>query len=246
MSMAEWYDKHYFFCDEYGGKEFTDERTGEKKAFGYAQGGLWNFKGILDKLIALCGKPDSVLDIGAGCGGFVATCNSMDIEASGLEFSQYAVDNAILNAKPFLKFWNIEQTPWPVTHQYDWVTAIDLFEHLFADRVEEVIKEVKRVAKKFIIAKICTAQRPHEVWAARRASLEQVLAQAKSEGFEWLIVSGHVNSQFPNYWLEKCVDNNWKQRSDLAERLKVDLKLPDDWRATLILKNYSYDLEEEI
>lgn len=243
MAMEKWYDLNYFFAEKYGGKRYKDS-TGQEKTFGYTKGGLWNFQGILDKLISLLGKPQSILDVGAGCGGFVATCKANGIEALGLEFSQCAIDNAIMDSRPLLVKWDVENTPWePVTRQYDWVTAIDLFEHLFSERANDVIREAKRVASKYIIAKICTAQRPHEVWSAKRASLDEVLDQAKSEGFEWLVVSGHVNSQFPDYWLKKFVDKEWRYREDLSRRFKVELNLPEDWRCTPILKRYSYDLE---
>jgi len=241
--MQKHYDKNYFFADKYGGKQYTDP-SGKIKEFGYAQGGLWNFQGILDKLTELLGYPHSVLDLGAGCGGWVATCIKNGIETLGLEFSQYAIDNAILGAKPYLKHCDVEQTPWSIDRQYDWVTAIDLFEHLFADKVDEVIRECKRVAKRYIIAKICTAQRPHEVWSAKRATYEQVYEQAKTEGYEWLIVSGHVNSQFPEYWRNKFQDEKWKIRDDLAERFKRELTLPEDWRCTIIAENTCWFEEE--
>jgi len=242
MTMAEYYDEHYYFADRVGGKKYVDSAR-QKKTFGYTSGGLWNFQGILNKLISLLGKPQSVLDIATGCGGFVATCKANGIDALGLEFSQCAIDNAVLDSRPLLVKWDIEDQPWPVTHKYDWVTFIDVFEHLFAERVDAVIKEAKRVAAKYIIAKICTAQRPHEEWSAKRTSLDDVLEQAKREGFEWLVVSGHVNSQFPDYWLKKFVDKQWRYREDLARRFRVDLNLPEDWRTTLIMKKYSYDLE---
>jgi len=242
MTMAEHYGEEYFFAERKGGKRYIDS-AGQEKTFGYTSGGLWNFQGILNKLISLLGKPQSVLDLGAGCGGFVATCKANGIETLGLEFSQCAIDNAILDSRSLIVKWDVEDTPWPVTQKYTWVTFIDVFEHLFAEHVDDVIKEAKRVAAKYVIAKICTAQRPHEVWSAKRTSLDEVLAQAKREGFEWLVVSGHVNSQFPDYWLKKFVDKQWRYREDLARRFKVDLNLPEDWRTTLILRNYSYDLE---
>jgi ubiquinone/menaquinone biosynthesis C-methylase UbiE len=241
--MQKHYDKNYFFADKYGGKQYTDP-SGKIKEFGYAQGGLWNFQSILDKLTELLGYPQSVLDAGAGCGGFVATCNANGIEALGLEFSQYAIDNAVMGASKYLKRHDLEQIPWPVDKQYDWLTAIDVFEHLFADKVDQVIAECKRVAKKWIIAKICTAQRPHEVWSAKRATYEQVYEQAKTEGYEWLIVSGHVNSQFPEYWRNKFQDEKWKIRDDLAERFKRELTLPEDWRCTIIAENSCWFEEE--
>lgn len=217
------------------------DAEGKEHEFGYYAGGIWNFQGILDELCYLLGKPESVLDIGSGCGGFVATCAKNGIEALGLEFSQYAIDNAVMDSKPLLRKWDVEETPWPVNHQYDWVTCWDLFEHLFADKADEVIRECKRVAKGYILAKICTAQRPHEVWSAKRASYEEVLAQAKREGYEWLVVSGHVTSAWPTFWREKFEDRDWRLRDDLAERFKVALNLPEDWRTALILKNYSYE-----
>lgn len=242
--MEPHYERQYFFAEKYGFKKFKrpDGSTGE---FGYTHGGMWSFDKILHKLIELLGVPQSVLDIGAGCGGWVATLNNYGIEALGLEFSQYAIDNAILGAQKYLKKWDVEQTPWPVERKYDWVTAIDLFEHLFADKVDSVIAECKRVAKKWIVAKICSAQKPEEVYAAKRmATYEETYAQAVKDGFEWLIVSGHVNSQLPQYWREKFQDGKWRLRDDLAEKLKKDLALPDDWRCTIIAENTRWFQEE--
>lgn len=253
MVMEPHYDQHYFYADLFGGKKYVDS-AGQQKTFGYAQGGMWSFQKILDKLMEILGNPRSVLDVGAGCGGFVATCNANWIEAVGLEFSQYAIDHAILGGEKYLKHWDLEETPWMITNEgkgyfvtvpiedssYDWVTAIDLFEHLFDDKIDQVIAETKRVTRRWIIAKICTAQRPHEVWAAKRGSYEEVLDQAKKEGFEWLIVSGHVNSQPADYWRAKFGDKEWRLRDDLAEKFKKDLKLPEDWRCTLICERLDW------
>jgi SAM-dependent methyltransferase len=243
--MEKWYDESYFFSERHGGKRWTDAE-GKPHEFGYTHGGLWNFDGIIRKLIELLGTPESVLDIGAGTGGLVATLNDrFFIPALGLEFSGYAIDNAVMGAGKYLKRWDLEDIPWEVYGNsvadglciFDWVTAIDLFEHLFADKVDSVVAETKRRARRWIVAKICTAQLPHEVWCARRGTYEEVLAQAKAEGYEWLVVSGHVNSQFPQYWREKFQDDEWRLRDDLAERLKKELCLPDDWRCTLILES---------
>lgn len=241
--MEHHYDSHYFFADKYGPKKYT-RPDGSMGTFGYTQGGLWGFQRILDKLIELLGAPQSVLDLGSGCGGLVATLNNNYIEALGLEFSQYAIDNAVMDARKYLKHWDLEKTPWPVEKQYDWVTAIDLYEHVFLEDVDRIIAETKRVARRWIIAKIYTAQLQHEVWAAQKASYEEVLAQAKAEGFEWLVVSGHVNSQFPQYWREKFQDDKWQLRDDLSERFKRDLHLPEDWRCTILLENTRYFEEE--
>ena len=237
MVMEPHYDGAYFFAERFGGKRYR-RPDGTEAVFGYTHGGTWSFDKILHKLIELLGVPESVLDIGAGCGGWVATLNSYGIEALGLEFSQYAIDNAILGAKPYLVKWDLEQVPWPVEKRFDWVTAIDLFEHLFADKVDSVVAEAKRVARKWIIAKICTAQKPEEVYAAKRLpTYEETYAQAVKDGFEWLIVSGHVNSQFPEYWRSKFEGGEWRLRDDLAERFRKELKLPEDWRTTLIVQN---------
>lgn len=263
--MEKHYDKHYFFADKFGGKRWVDAE-GKEHEFGYYAGGMWEYEKLLYKLIELLGTPESVLDLGAGCGGWVATLNKNLIEAYGLEFSEYALDNAILGSRKYLVKWNLERVPWHLDlippelelgpgssdfiikegnlRIHDWITAIDLFEHLFDDRIDEVIAETKRRAGRWIVAKICTAQLPHEVWAARRGTYEEVLAQAKAEGKEWLVVSGHVNCQWPSYWEKKFVDKDWKLRPDLSERFKRELKLPEDWRTTIILEKLNWFEEE--
>ena len=241
--MEAHYNQNYFFAEKTGGVIYTDS-AGQKREFGYRQGGLWNFQSLIDKLIELLGLPETLLDAGCGCGGFPATANNNGIKSIGLEFSQYAIDHAILGAEKCIIKGDVEQPPWPVVRQFDWVTFIDVFEHLFEDRVDSVIAEAKKKAKKYIIAKICTAQLPREVWSAKRASYEQVIEQAKREGFEWLIASGHVTCQPPEWWLKKFEDENWVHRADLAEKLRRELHLPEDWRTTIILENVTQKKEE--
>jgi len=242
--MQPLYGPKYFFAEKYGFIKYR-RPNGSIGEFGYTHGGRWDFQAVLDKLIELLGFPESVLDIGAGTGGFVATCNMNGIEAIGLEFSQYAIDNAILGAKKYLKRWDVTNVPWPVDQKYDWLVSIDLFEHIFDEDVDKVIAECKRVARKWIIAKICTAQKPEEVYAAPKlGSYEEVYRKAVEDGFEWLIVSGHVNSQFPEYWREKFEDDRWKIRDDLAEKFRRDLNLPEDWRCTLFVENTKWFEEE--
>lgn len=238
MVMEQHYNENYFYAEKYGGKRYIDS-AGQPKQFGYAAGGLWGFQGILDELIKLLKFPNGgVLDIGAGCGGFVATMQANHIPAVGFEFSKYAIEHAILGGEKYLVQRDLEDTPWPIDdYSVEWVTAIDLFEHLFSDKIGEIISEAKRVARRWIIAKICTAKLPSEVWVAKRASYEEVLAQAKREGFEWLVVSGHVTGETPQWWIDKFVDEDWKVREDLADKMRRDLNLPDDWRCTLILEN---------
>lgn len=233
--MEAHYDERYYFSERFGGKMYVDS-AGQKREFGYRQGGLWNFQSLLDKLIELLGLPESIIDGGSGCGGLIATANNNGIKGVGLEFSQVAIDNAIMNAGKYLKKWDLAQTPWPV-EQHDWVLMIDLMEHLFQDDVDQVIAEAKKKAKKYIVAKICTAQLPREIWNAKKASYEEVYAQAKREGFEWLVASGHVTCQPPEWWINKFVDSNWVYRADLAEKLRRELHLPEDWRTTIILEN---------
>lgn len=233
--MERHYSENYFFSERKGGKTWTD-KDGKVHEFGYMAGGIWNFNTVINKLIELLGKPKSVIDLGAGCGGLVGTLNAMGIDAIGLEFSKFALENAVLGARKYLCLHDVNETPWPVKDKYDWTTMIDLPEHIFESRIVSVIAEAKRVTKRFIVAKICTAQFPHEVWAAKEDTLESVLAQGHREGYDWLTVSGHVNSQVPEYWRKKFEDERWKIRDDLSIRLRHELNLPDDWRTTLIVE----------
>jgi hypothetical protein len=236
--MEKFYDKHYFHPFKYGGVKYRDS-SGERE-FCFNSGTVNGWEGLLHKLIKLLSPPESVLDVGAGLGTFVQACLLNDIDAVALEFSEYAFKHK--NPIIPMVLWDIAETPWPVSKRYDWIAAIDVFEHLFDVDVDAVIREMKRVAKRFIIAKICTAQAPHEVWAAKKQSYPAVLDQAKLDGFEWLLASGHVNSQFPAYWLHKLEDEKWKQRDDLANEFKK--KLPVDWRTTIILENTNWYEEE--
>lgn len=236
--MEKHYDESYFYAERHGGKKYEERGGGSEKQFGYFGGGLWNYQGLFDRLVELLGRPRSVLDIGSGTGGFPLTINRNGVKTLGLEFSEYAVTHGPPGARKYLKKWDLEDTPWPVDQeQYDWVTAIDLFEHLLEDRVEDIVRETKKRAKRYIIAKICTAQNPSEVWAADRGTYREIMDQAKREGYDWLTASGHVNSQLPQYWVNLFEDEEWEYRKDLANSFRVrGLRLPQDWRTTLIME----------
>ena len=236
--MSVHYDEAYFHIERTGGKKWVDAQ-GKTQSFGYAYGGAWNYQSILHKLMQLLGTPKNMLDVGSGTGGFAATARTNKIDAEALDFSEFAVKNAAM--PNLVKQWDLSETPWPVETGFTWVTMIDLLEHIFHVDAEKIVSEAKRLSNGFIVAKICTAQGNHEVWAAPKASYEEVMKQAKREEKMWLAISGHVNSQYPEYWRNMFQDENWNIRDDLSRQFVNDLSLPEDWRTTLIVERTVLD-----
>ena len=95
-----------------------------------------------------------VLDVGCGKGFLLK--DFLDcipgIEVSGIDVSEYAIANAMPEAKPFLKTGNAIQLDFP-RDTFDLVLSINTLHNLRLPELESALKEIERVAKggKYIV-----------------------------------------------------------------------------------------------
>jgi SAM-dependent methyltransferase len=94
-------------------------------------------------------KPgDKVLDIGCGKAfllfEFTRACPG--IEIAGLDISQYGIDHAKEEARPFLRHGNATRLPWPDDH-FDLVISINTFHNLQVFELDQALREMQRVGK---------------------------------------------------------------------------------------------------
>ncbi|OGK64666.1 hypothetical protein A2262_02090 [Candidatus Roizmanbacteria bacterium RIFOXYA2_FULL_41_8] len=149
MSSA-FYDRQYYL--------------GEKGEYRYV-GGINKAKEILFKLanwyralyIKLQFNPKTLLDVGCGTGELVHNLRLLGVDARGVELSPDALAMARDNVKPFLSQGDAEKLPFK-NNSFEMVISIDVLEHLERSKLQKVVNETVRVAKKAVLHKIFTQE----------------------------------------------------------------------------------------
>lgn len=95
----------------------------------------------------------SVLDMGAGNGAFLKVLEARggSMKLSGLERSAMAIDSAVCDAA--IVSGTLETVPFE-DHSVDVVSALDVVEHLPFGVYEQALKEIQRVARKYILINV--------------------------------------------------------------------------------------------
>ncbi|HEX2039535.1 MAG TPA: methyltransferase domain-containing protein [Acidimicrobiales bacterium] len=94
------------------------------------------------------------LDVGCALGYVVEALRELGVEAEGTDISQWAVDHAAPGARGHV-FWGnlLHRLPVP-DGRYDLVTALETLEHLPPDVIPAALRELRRVAKSYVVATI--------------------------------------------------------------------------------------------
>lgn len=91
----------------------------------------------------------TVLDIGCGKGfllyDLMQTVPGLNVV--GLDISQYAIDHAKEEVKPFLKQGNAAKLPFP-DHSFDLILSINTLHNLYCYELDTALREIERVGKK--------------------------------------------------------------------------------------------------
>jgi protein-L-isoaspartate(D-aspartate) O-methyltransferase len=95
-------------------------------------------------------KPgDRILDIGCGKAFLLYEFTQVvpGIEVAGIDISEYAIDHAKPEIKPYLQVGNCTHLPWE-NETFDFVYSINTFHNLTIEELECAVKEMERVGKK--------------------------------------------------------------------------------------------------
>lgn len=129
------------------GKDYWD---GDRKYGygGYKYDGRW--KAVAEAMIAHYGlKPGcSILDVGCGKGFLLYEFTQLlpGCTVAGLDLSEYAIENAKPEVKPFLKVGNAVKLPYP-DKSFDFVYSITTFHNLYNYELRKALQEVERVGR---------------------------------------------------------------------------------------------------
>jgi len=135
------------------GKDYFD---GDRKYGygGYKYDGRW--RPFAEKLIAHYRlKPGNrVLDIGCGKGFLVHDFRQAmpGLEVTGIDISEYAIANAMPEAKPYVKVGNAVELPFP-DKRFDLVVSINTLHNLYVFQLKKALQEIERVGSshKYIV-----------------------------------------------------------------------------------------------
>lgn len=131
------------------GKEFFD---GERK---YGYGGYYYHPrfwtgviGDFQKHYGLTSK-SSVLDVGCGKGFMLYDFQRLipGITIAGIDISDYAIEHALVEVKPYLRIGNAKKLPYK-DKSFDLVISINTVHNLPFGECKEAIREIQRVTKK--------------------------------------------------------------------------------------------------
>ncbi len=138
---AEFYDANYF---ENG------PGSGKSSYRGYN----WNL-GFLIIAIGLRNyfEPQKVLDVGCAKGFLVSCLRKINVEAYGVDISDYALAKAELSCQPFLSKASATNLAAFGDGEFDLVLCYDILEHLDPEEITQALREVCRISHKWVTMK---------------------------------------------------------------------------------------------
>lgn len=93
-------------------------------------------------------KPgDRILDIGCGKAFLLYEFTQAvpGIEVAGIDISEYGIEHAKEEVRPFLKLGTADDLPWP-DNSFDFVYSINTFHNLRAPELKRALQEMERVS----------------------------------------------------------------------------------------------------
>lgn len=88
----------------------------------------------LAKFLLIRTKPKTHIDVGCALGMLVSAMRDMGVESYGIDGSSYAIENAIVPARRFVKNLSIQDLdPSNIGQRYDLVTCVEVVEHIPAE-----------------------------------------------------------------------------------------------------------------
>jgi len=92
---------------------------------------------------------ENALDVGCGYGFLVNKLREEKVDAYGIDVSTAAVARSPV--KKFLKVMDVKSND---SNKFELVTCFDLLEHLFIEEIFKAVKQINRVASKYILIRL--------------------------------------------------------------------------------------------
>jgi len=226
----QYYGEEYFAGSK-GGLRYLTESGQMKQWSYYNPDGEWlGAKPIMEAIKSLL-NPKNMLDIGCGRGTFTAYAKEAGIDATGIDFSRWAIEHSYARAKGLIRLGDIRNIEFP-DQSFDLAFCTDIMEHIYEEDLDKAVNEIQRVAKKWIFYNIgSTMTEDSEYFVLKRGEVPPVHWQGTA-------VAGHVNVRPPSYWRKKVANENWRLRDDLVQKFRelVPREVLRNWVTIIIVE----------
>src|SRR5215218_3957596 len=96
------------------------------------------FNSFADRIVRDIG-PATALDAGCALGFLVEGLRARGVDAYGVDFSEYAIENAHADVRPYLSVALLTD---PLPRRYDLITCIEVLEHLSPEDADKAIENL--------------------------------------------------------------------------------------------------------
>jgi len=147
---------------------------------------------------------DTMLDVGCGGGDFARRMMRRGLDAYGCDVSEYALDNVVPEMRDRVAYCDITQAPkvLPCRHtmdhlpaKYDFVTSLDLMEHLYPEDLDATFDWICSKTQRKLFLLVATVDTDKQ---------EFIHVKGTPIPLEWeaTAVSGHVHVRHFEWWVK--------------------------------------------
>lgn len=146
-------------------------------------------KHIVDKF-----KPSTSLDVGCAKGYLVNSLVELGVDSRGIDPSKYALSNVHPNIKDKFLLGMAQSIPFPENH-FDVVTCFDVLEHIPKKDISNVLKEMLRVSKQWLVIRVVTKELENDIDLHHEPiqSIDWWHKQIKSAGAEIVPIEDYID-----------------------------------------------------
>jgi len=225
---SDYYSEEYFVGRKGGLWYIT--ANGKIKQWSYFNPrGEWEGAKPVMEAIKTIFNPKNLLDVGCGRGTFCAYAKNVGIDAVGIDFSKWAIENPYPRAKGLIQIGDVRDIKFP-DNSFDFVFCTDIMEHIHEEDLPKVLNEVQRVSCRWIFYNIgSTMGEDSEHFVLKKGEVPPLKWQGTA-------VAGHVNVRPPSYWRKKLSSQEWILRDDLVEKFRelVPKQVLANWLCIII------------
>lgn len=147
-------------------------------------------------------KESKILDVGCAKGFMLYDFTRLlpGVKIAGIDISDYALDNAIDEVKPFLKKASCNKLPYD-DNSFDLVISIATIHNLDIEGVKRSLKEIMRVTKKHAYIKVNAHENEEERIAFQKWN---VVARTSLYKNEWIKLFDEVGYTGDYSWFKPC------------------------------------------
>lgn len=181
-------------CDYYE----NGKATGKSNYHDYSWSRLGKYFQRTAKYIASIFCPSTALDVGCSKGFLVKGLAECGIDAQGIDPSEYAISEAPADIKERVQIGIAQALPYK-DNSFDIVTCFDVMENIPETDIPQVLSEMLRVSKKWLVIRVVTKQLPDDVDASHETirSKDWWIEKIKEAGGNIEPTANYINNL---YW----------------------------------------------